>query len=83
MLQNLYFQIPQALANKLNILSHSTVRIKQVKSAIKVAFSIRLQPLKPLVSTEVVCIYCVCGVVDEEYFMCSKLLSVMSIGFSD
>ncbi|XP_028256009.1 peroxisomal ATPase PEX1 [Parambassis ranga] len=40
--------IPQALAKKLNILPHSTVRIKQVKSAIKVAFSIRLQPLKPL-----------------------------------
>ncbi|XP_070703090.1 peroxisomal ATPase PEX1 isoform X2 [Pempheris klunzingeri] len=40
--------IPQPLAIKLNIIPHSTVRIKPVKSSIKVASSIRLQPLKPL-----------------------------------
>ncbi|XP_070777978.1 peroxisomal ATPase PEX1 [Enoplosus armatus] len=40
--------IPQPLASRLNITPHSTVRIKPVKSPIKVAFSIRLQPLKPL-----------------------------------
>ncbi|KAJ4928357.1 hypothetical protein JOQ06_016149 [Pogonophryne albipinna] len=40
--------IPQPLAVRLNIIPHSTVRIKPVKSAIKVASSIRLQPLIPL-----------------------------------
>uniref|UniRef100_UPI0037E7EAED peroxisomal ATPase PEX1 n=1 Tax=Semicossyphus pulcher TaxID=241346 RepID=UPI0037E7EAED len=40
--------ISQPLALRLNILPHSTVRIKPVKSTIKVASSIRLQPLKQL-----------------------------------
>ncbi|PWA15107.1 hypothetical protein CCH79_00008874 [Gambusia affinis] len=40
--------IPEPLASKLNILPHSSVRIKPVKSVIKVASSIRLQPLIPL-----------------------------------
>lgn len=40
--------IPQVLASRLNIPSHSAVRIKPVKTAVKVATSIRLQPLKPL-----------------------------------
>ncbi|XP_041811333.1 peroxisome biogenesis factor 1 isoform X2 [Chelmon rostratus] len=40
--------IPQPLAIRLNIIPHSTVRIKPVKSTIKVASSIHLQPLKPL-----------------------------------
>ncbi|XP_044027197.1 peroxisome biogenesis factor 1 isoform X2 [Siniperca chuatsi] len=40
--------IPQPLAIRLNIIPHSTVRIKPVKSPIKVASSIRLKPLKPL-----------------------------------
>ncbi|XP_035537876.1 peroxisome biogenesis factor 1 [Morone saxatilis] len=40
--------IPEPLAIRLNIIPHSTVRIKQVKSAIKVASSICLQPLIPL-----------------------------------
>ncbi|KAF3707513.1 Peroxisome biogenesis factor 1 Peroxin-1 Peroxisome biogenesis disorder protein 1 [Channa argus] len=40
--------IPQPLATKLKIHPHSTVRIKPVKSTIKVATTIRLQPLKPL-----------------------------------
>ncbi|XP_075961693.1 peroxisomal ATPase PEX1 isoform X1 [Anarhichas minor] len=40
--------IPQPLAFRLNITPHSTVRIKPVKSSIKVASSIRLQPLTPL-----------------------------------
>ncbi|KAF1381544.1 hypothetical protein PFLUV_G00155090 [Perca fluviatilis] len=40
--------IPQPLAIRLNIIPHSTVRIKPVKSTIKVASSIRLQPLMPL-----------------------------------
>uniref|UniRef100_A0A671UCX0 Peroxisomal ATPase PEX1 n=1 Tax=Sparus aurata TaxID=8175 RepID=A0A671UCX0_SPAAU len=44
--------IPQPLATRLDIIPHSTVRIKPVKSTIKVASSIRLQPLKPLVSEE-------------------------------
>uniref|UniRef100_A0A3B5ALH1 Peroxisomal ATPase PEX1 n=1 Tax=Stegastes partitus TaxID=144197 RepID=A0A3B5ALH1_9TELE len=44
--------IPQSLASRLNILPHSTVRIKPVKSTIKVASTIRLQPLKPLVSED-------------------------------
>uniref|UniRef100_A0A8D0AMS1 Peroxisomal ATPase PEX1 n=1 Tax=Sander lucioperca TaxID=283035 RepID=A0A8D0AMS1_SANLU len=44
--------IPQPLAIRLNIISHSTVRIKPVKSTIKVASSIRLQPLMPLVSED-------------------------------
>ncbi|CAJ1084002.1 peroxisome biogenesis factor 1 [Xyrichtys novacula] len=37
--------IPQPLAIRLNIIPHSTVRIKPVKAAIRVAHSIRLQPL--------------------------------------
>ncbi|XP_005797465.2 peroxisome biogenesis factor 1 [Xiphophorus maculatus] len=40
--------IPEPLASKLNILPHSSVRIKPVKSVIKVASSVRLQPLIPL-----------------------------------
>ncbi|XP_069033216.1 peroxisomal ATPase PEX1 [Embiotoca jacksoni] len=40
--------IPKPLASRLKILPHSTVRIKPVKSTIKVASTIRLQPLKPL-----------------------------------
>ncbi|XP_074543507.1 peroxisomal ATPase PEX1 [Halichoeres trimaculatus] len=40
--------IPQRLAKRLNIIPHSTVRIKPVKSTIKVASLIRLQPLNPL-----------------------------------
>ncbi|KAE8282071.1 Peroxisome biogenesis factor 1 Peroxin-1 Peroxisome biogenesis disorder protein 1 [Larimichthys crocea] len=39
--------MPQPLATRLNIIPHSTVRIKPVKSTIKIASSIRLQPLKP------------------------------------
>lgn len=49
--------MPQPLATRLNITPHSTVRIKPVKSTIKIASSIRLQPLKPAVSARVV----VCG----------------------
>ncbi|KAK5855166.1 hypothetical protein PBY51_005297 [Eleginops maclovinus] len=40
--------IPKPLAVRLNIIPHSTVRIKAVKSAIKVASSICIQPLIPL-----------------------------------
>ncbi|XP_034455813.1 peroxisome biogenesis factor 1 isoform X2 [Hippoglossus hippoglossus] len=40
--------IPQPLAVSLNISPHSVVRIKPVKSSIKVASAIRLQPLTPL-----------------------------------
>ncbi|XP_071776236.2 peroxisomal ATPase PEX1 [Centroberyx gerrardi] len=40
--------IPQHLATRLNIIPHSTVRIKPVTSTAKVASTIRLQPLKPL-----------------------------------
>ncbi|XP_049457738.1 peroxisome biogenesis factor 1 [Epinephelus fuscoguttatus] len=40
--------IPQPLAIRLNIIPHSTVRIKPVKSPIKLASAIRLQPLIPL-----------------------------------
>ncbi|XP_069371970.1 peroxisomal ATPase PEX1 isoform X1 [Paralichthys olivaceus] len=40
--------IPQPLAARLNISPHSVVRIKPVKSSIKVAAAICLQPLKPL-----------------------------------
>ncbi|XP_041867803.1 peroxisome biogenesis factor 1 isoform X2 [Melanotaenia boesemani] len=40
--------IPQPLTSKLNIQPYSTVRIKPVKTTIKVALNIRLQPLKPL-----------------------------------
>uniref|UniRef100_A0A3Q2QG12 Peroxisomal ATPase PEX1 n=1 Tax=Fundulus heteroclitus TaxID=8078 RepID=A0A3Q2QG12_FUNHE len=40
--------IPQPLASKLNIQPHSAVRIKPVKPVIKVASSVRLQPLIPL-----------------------------------
>ncbi|TKS88479.1 Peroxisome biogenesis factor 1 [Collichthys lucidus] len=39
--------MPQPLATRMNIIPHSTVRIKPVKSTIKIASSIRLQPLKP------------------------------------
>uniref|UniRef100_A0A7N8YPY2 Peroxisomal ATPase PEX1 n=1 Tax=Mastacembelus armatus TaxID=205130 RepID=A0A7N8YPY2_9TELE len=42
--------IPQELAIMLNIIPHSTVRIKPVKSFVKIASTIRLQPLKILVS---------------------------------
>lgn len=52
--------MPQPLATRLNITPHSTVRIKPVKSTIKIASSIRLQPLKPAVSAGVVvCSYSV------------------------
>uniref|UniRef100_G3NQT8 Peroxisomal ATPase PEX1 n=1 Tax=Gasterosteus aculeatus aculeatus TaxID=481459 RepID=G3NQT8_GASAC len=44
--------IPQPLAMRLNIIQHSTVRIKPVISTIKVASAICLQPLTPLVSLE-------------------------------
>ncbi|XP_037651212.1 peroxisome biogenesis factor 1 [Sebastes umbrosus] len=44
--------IPQPLAIRLNIIPHSTVRINPVKSTIKVASSIRLQPLIPLPEEE-------------------------------
>lgn len=48
---NIYqLQIPPPLALRWNVIPHSTVRIKPVKSAIKVASLIRLQPLTPLVS---------------------------------
>uniref|UniRef100_A0A8C5H322 Peroxisomal ATPase PEX1 n=1 Tax=Gouania willdenowi TaxID=441366 RepID=A0A8C5H322_GOUWI len=40
--------IPQPLAGRLNIEAHSLVRIKPVKSSLKTATSIHLQPLKPL-----------------------------------
>uniref|UniRef100_A0A671UCW6 Peroxisomal ATPase PEX1 n=1 Tax=Sparus aurata TaxID=8175 RepID=A0A671UCW6_SPAAU len=51
---------PYLLNKLLDIIPHSTVRIKPVKSTIKVASSIRLQPLKPLVSAgEAICGYCV------------------------
>ncbi|KAF7659306.1 hypothetical protein LDENG_00000210, partial [Lucifuga dentata] len=40
--------IPQSLATRLNIILHSTVRIKPVSSPIRVASAIRLQPLTPL-----------------------------------
>ncbi|XP_029298959.1 peroxisomal ATPase PEX1 isoform X2 [Cottoperca gobio] len=40
--------IPPPLAVRLNIIPHSIVRIKPVNSTIKVASSIRLQPLIPL-----------------------------------
>ncbi|KAM9385426.1 peroxisomal ATPase PEX1 [Pholidichthys leucotaenia] len=40
--------IPQPLASRLNIPPHSTVQIKAVKSAVRVASSIHLQPLQPL-----------------------------------
>uniref|UniRef100_A0A8D0AG90 Peroxisomal ATPase PEX1 n=1 Tax=Sander lucioperca TaxID=283035 RepID=A0A8D0AG90_SANLU len=60
-------RIPQPLAIRLNIISHSTVRIKPVKSTIKVASSIRLQPLMPLVSAGLA----ICGysVVLEIFFL--------------
>ncbi|XP_075995327.1 peroxisomal ATPase PEX1 [Genypterus blacodes] len=40
--------IPPRLATKLHILPHSTVRLKPISSPIRVASSLRLQPLKPL-----------------------------------
>ncbi|XP_077363973.1 peroxisomal ATPase PEX1 isoform X2 [Festucalex cinctus] len=40
--------IPPALVSRLNILPHSAVRIKPVKSSIKEATSIQLQPRNPL-----------------------------------
>ncbi|XP_057683689.1 peroxisome biogenesis factor 1 isoform X1 [Corythoichthys intestinalis] len=44
--------IPPVLAARLNILPHSTVRIKPVTSTVKVASSIQLWPQKPLFQTE-------------------------------
>lgn len=44
-------QIPSPLALEWNVLPHSKVRIKPVNSAVKVAFSVRLQPINPLVSS--------------------------------
>uniref|UniRef100_A0A3Q3K496 Peroxisomal ATPase PEX1 n=1 Tax=Monopterus albus TaxID=43700 RepID=A0A3Q3K496_MONAL len=43
--------IPQPLAIRLNIIPHSTVRIKPVISTVKIATTIHLQPLKPLTSS--------------------------------
>ncbi|XP_054461891.1 peroxisome biogenesis factor 1 isoform X2 [Anoplopoma fimbria] len=44
--------IPKPLAFKMNINPHTTVRIKPVKSTIKVASSIRLKPLIPLLEED-------------------------------
>uniref|UniRef100_A0AAQ4PNB0 Peroxisomal ATPase PEX1 n=1 Tax=Gasterosteus aculeatus aculeatus TaxID=481459 RepID=A0AAQ4PNB0_GASAC len=44
--------IPQPLAMRLNIIQHSTVRIKPVISTIKVASAICLQPLTPLLEED-------------------------------
>uniref|UniRef100_A0A668AL33 Peroxisomal ATPase PEX1 n=1 Tax=Myripristis murdjan TaxID=586833 RepID=A0A668AL33_9TELE len=44
--------IPQHLLTRLNIMPHLTVRIKPVRSPVKVASTIRLQPLKPLVNDD-------------------------------
>ncbi|XP_051926530.1 peroxisome biogenesis factor 1 [Hippocampus zosterae] len=44
--------IPQVLSVRLDIPPHSAVRIKPVKSTVKVATAIQLQPLKPLTETE-------------------------------
>ncbi|XP_037330701.2 peroxisome biogenesis factor 1 [Pungitius pungitius] len=44
--------IPQPLAIRLNIIQHSTVRIKPVISTIKVASAICLQPLTPLLEED-------------------------------
>ncbi|XP_054620277.1 peroxisome biogenesis factor 1 isoform X2 [Dunckerocampus dactyliophorus] len=44
--------IPAPLTSRLNISPHSTVRIKPVRSTVKVAASIRLQPLNPLAEEE-------------------------------
>lgn len=49
----MFVQIPQPLSSKLKIQPHSAVRIKLVRSTIKVASNICLQPLKPLVSLRV------------------------------
>uniref|UniRef100_A0A4W5R945 Peroxisomal ATPase PEX1 n=1 Tax=Hucho hucho TaxID=62062 RepID=A0A4W5R945_9TELE len=43
--------IPQSLETSLHINPHSSVRIKPIKSTPKVATSIHLQPLQPLVSS--------------------------------
>lgn len=40
--------IPQPLTTRLNVIPHSTVRIKPVKSAVKVASMIQFQLLKPM-----------------------------------
>lgn len=40
--------IPEQLVSKMNIVSHSAVRIKPIKSAVKVAAMIQLQPLIPM-----------------------------------
>lgn len=50
----IFFQVPPPLALRWNIVPHSTVRIKPVKSAIKVASSVRLQALKVLVRASAV-----------------------------
>ncbi|KAM9824107.1 peroxisomal ATPase PEX1 [Neosynchiropus ocellatus] len=44
--------IPDLLAKRLNIVPHSVVRIKPVKSEVKVATSVHLQPLKPLLEED-------------------------------
>ncbi|XP_053718211.1 peroxisome biogenesis factor 1 [Synchiropus splendidus] len=44
--------IPDLLAKRLNIVPHSIVRIKPVKSEVKVATSVHLQPLKPLLEED-------------------------------
>ncbi|XP_077405262.1 peroxisomal ATPase PEX1 isoform X2 [Vanacampus margaritifer] len=44
--------IPRALAGRLNIQPHSAVRIKPVKTSVKVASSIQLRPRKPLAEAE-------------------------------
>lgn len=46
--------IPEALSTRLGVDLHSTVRIKPVKTSPKVAFSVNLQPLKPLPDAETV-----------------------------
>uniref|UniRef100_A0A8C4IA62 Peroxisomal ATPase PEX1 n=1 Tax=Dicentrarchus labrax TaxID=13489 RepID=A0A8C4IA62_DICLA len=73
--------IPEPLAIRLNIIPHSTVRIKQVKSAIKVASSIRLQPLIPLVSAGVA-VYGhnpVCGLENNQHSFLSLTHTPMSV----
>lgn len=50
--QKRWFQIPSPLALQWNVLPHSRVRIKPVRSAVKVALSVGLQPITSLVSLQ-------------------------------
>lgn len=69
-----FFQIPSPLAVGWNVVPHSKVRIKPVKSAVKVASCVRLEPINPPVSA---------GVADYSLPLCTHKRFFFSSAFAE